>query len=57
MQHRDNAEVTDNINIINRDEREVAIVRGIEAKKGASRYSVYHLSLYSFIFEAETRSK
>ena len=57
MQYRDNAEVTENINIINRDGSEVAIIRGVEAKKAALRYSIYRLFLYSFIFEIEIRSK
>jgi len=57
MQYHDNATVIDNINIINRNRREVAIVRGIEAKKGTLRYSVYYLFLYSFVFKVETRSK
>ena len=57
MQHHNNAEATDNINIIDRDKREVTIIRDIEVKKGASRYSIYCLFLYSFVFEIETRSK
>ena len=57
IQHCDNTKVTDNINIINRDRREVAIIRSIETKKSALRYSIYCLFLYSFVFKAETRSK